>query len=217
MAASDFGKGGGAELRWKQTTCKREGGEGDTSIVHVLRSGSGRLGRGVRGQPRVGTRPVPLRRVGARPLHVGAHGPHRARACRPGTQTAPSGWGSRSANAAELARGLLPMTESRRRWAALRSTLQFVDLLQRDTPEPKPPHLLTIGVVQLVRAHGYTCPREEPNLFVFLVLSIQRCSGPTSRVLTRFPPLERMRRILLATTVRCSPHSESDDRISCSR
>ena len=85
LAVSDFGGGGCHAPRSKRSTSRKKGWGGGRSIVHVLRSGSGRLGRGFEGQLRVyaGTRPMPPRRVGTHPLHVGASGPHRARACRP--------------------------------------------------------------------------------------------------------------------------------------
>ena len=45
--------------------------------------------------------------------------------------------------------------------------------------------------LQLVRAHG-TCPREEPNLFVSLVLPVKQWSGPASTGIYRFPTHEGM-------------------------
>ena len=42
--------------------------------MNVLRTGSGKLGRGVEGKSHAGTRPVPPRRVYARQLHVGRSG-----------------------------------------------------------------------------------------------------------------------------------------------
>ena len=51
--------------------------------MHILRSGLERPPRGFVRQSHAGTRPVPLRRIGARPLHVGASGSHRTGACRP--------------------------------------------------------------------------------------------------------------------------------------
>ena len=51
-----------------------DGAGGGSKSVHVLRTGSGKLGRGVGGQSHAGTRPVPPRRVCARQLHVGTSG-----------------------------------------------------------------------------------------------------------------------------------------------
>ena len=65
--------------------------------------------------------------------------------------------GRRPPHPAELASGL-PMNESGERWAALRNTMQFADLLQRDVPGPGPASYLTTGVYSsfelMVRAHG---------------------------------------------------------------
>ena len=52
----------------------------------------------------------------------------------------------------------LPTNESGQRWAALRSTIQSADLLQRDVPGPGPASYLTAGVYSsfelMVCAHG---------------------------------------------------------------
>ena len=56
------------------------------------------------------------------------------------------------------------------------STMQFANL----ETSPDRGRLVTRQRLQLLRAHG-TCPREEPNLFVSLVLPVQRCSGSASR------------------------------------
>ena len=78
--------------------------------------------------------------------------------------------GNRPPHPAELARGL-PMTESGGMWAALTSTIQFADLLQRGAPGPGSDSYLTTGVYSSL-THG-TCPREEPNIFVPIVLPVQ--------------------------------------------
>lgn len=106
--------------------------------MHLLRSGSSRLGRGIGEQSHAGTRSVPSQRVCARPLHAGASGPPRERPCRPEVlrrvKLRVSG-GSRLLHPAELARGL-PTTEPGEAWSALRSIMQFADLLQWGAPEP---------------------------------------------------------------------------------
>ena len=74
------------------------------------------------------------------------------------------------------------MTEEGGRRAALRSTIQFADLLQRGAPRPGSDSYLTTCVYSSFE-HG-TCPREEPNIFVPIVLPVQRCSRPASRGLS---------------------------------
>ena len=65
----------------------------------------------------------------------------------------------------------LPTNEPGQGWAALRSTVQFADLLQRNVPGPGPTSYLSHNRrLQLFRAHG-TCPREEPNSSSFLLCS----------------------------------------------
>ena len=65
--------------------------------------------------------------------------------------------GNRPPHPAELARGL-PMTESGGMWAALTSTIQFADLLQRGAPGPGSDSYLTTGAYSsfelMVRTHG---------------------------------------------------------------
>ena len=86
--------------------------------------------------------------------------------------------GIRPAYPTELARGL-PMTERGGIWAALRSTIRFAGLLQRDIPGPGPASYLTTCVYSsfdlMLRAH------KESNLFLSLVLPVERCSGRASR------------------------------------
>ena len=106
--------------------------------MYVLRTDSGRLGRGIRRQPHGGTRPP--RRVCTRQLHVGTSELPREMVYRPEVlrRVQPrQGGESTTPHPAELARGL-PMNESERRWAALRNIVQFADLLQRDVPGPGP-------------------------------------------------------------------------------
>lgn len=107
--------------------------------MHLLCSGSRRLGRGVGGQSHACTRSVPPRTVCARPLHAGASGQPRARACRLdlSLRRVPLGMsgGSRPPHPGEFARGL-PMTESEGMWAALRGTMQFGEFLLSSILEP---------------------------------------------------------------------------------
>ena len=74
LAVSDFGGGGCHAPRSKRSTSRKKGWGGGRSIVHVLRSGSGTLDRGVGGQSHAGIRPVLPQKIGARPQHVGASG-----------------------------------------------------------------------------------------------------------------------------------------------
>ena len=90
---------------------------------------------------------------------------------------------------------MLPMTEPGGRWAALRNVPYSLPTSFSETSGTGVGELLDNRRLHLVRAHS-TCPRNDANLFVFLVLPVQRCSGPASR--------------LLAAIVRCSPRLASD-------
>ena len=142
--------------------------------MHVLRTGLGRVNSGVGGHSHAGTRPVSPRRICALQLHAGtadrlARGHKDLRSC----VACSSEWvgGRRLPHPAELASnsGLLT-NESGQRLAALRSTVQFANLLQRDVPGPGPASYLTAGVHSsfelMARAHG----RSPTSSFLFCTL-----------------------------------------------
>lgn len=137
----------------------REGEEAEASCTYGGRALDDSAGGAGENRMRVPV-PCPHEGIGARPLHVGASGADRARVCRPqvhchvplrvggGKLDPPSGGGYwRSTNDRAWGGG-----------AALRTTIQFANLLQRKAPGPGPASLLTTGghspFELLVRAHG---------------------------------------------------------------
>ena len=153
VAISNFGGGG--------PTDRKKGKVRGRDNMHVLRTGSGRVNSGVREHSQADTRPVPPRRISTLQLHAGKSGPPRERAYPRSYVACISEWagGRRHPHRAELACSSgLPTNESGQRWAALRSTVQFADLLQRDVSGPGPASSLTTGIYSsfelMVRAHG---------------------------------------------------------------
>ena len=159
----------------------------------MLRTGSRTLGRGVGSKSHAGTRPMPPRRVCARQLHAGTSGSPCERAYKPEVLRRVQlrvGRGKATPSPAELARRL-QMTESGGRWAALRNTMQFAHLLQRDVPGPGPASYLTTGVhdsFELIVRYQARSPTSS-----FLLCSLfSDALGLPQAVYLAFPPLERM-------------------------
>ena len=94
--------------------------------------------------------------------------------------------GSRPPHPAELTQGL-PRSQSEGRWPAVGSTLQFAELLAEGVPRLDSASYVTTGLLQHVRA-DVEGPREEFNIFILLMLSVQRRSGPAFAGVSRFPP-----------------------------
>lgn len=61
--------------------------------------------------------------------------------------------------------------------------MQFVGSLNVRRTRTGAGYLLDCQRLQLVQAHG-TCPREGPNLFMSLVLPVQRRAGHVSKGLS---------------------------------
>ena len=117
--------------------------------------------------------------------------------------------GIRPAYPTELARGL-PMTKPRGRWAALRSVIQFADLARR----PGSDRYLTTSVYSsfelMVRAHG----KSPTSSFLLSSLFSDALGLPRGAILIALARGNGKR--LLVASVRCSLHSASNHRLSCS-
>lgn len=148
--------------------------EAETSCTCCGRHPDDSAGGSEDGQSHASNRPVPPRRVGARSVRVGATGPLTrgyvdSRPC----VACLSEWegGSRPLHPAKLARELL-MTKPVGGCAALRSTLQFADLLQQDVFGLGPTAEVTsTGVCSsfelMVRARGRSPTPSFTLSFVF--------------------------------------------------
>lgn len=97
----------------------------------------------------------------------------------------------------------------------MKGTMQMSDLLQLSVLGPCPARYLNTCIYSsfelVVRPHGRT-----PTTSYYLVLSVQRYPGPSTRGLLCSTPPERMGKWLSAATMRCSQCSGSDHMISFS-
>ena len=163
--------------------------------MHVLRTGSGRVTSGVRGHSQADTPPVPPRRVCALQLHAGTSGSPRERTYRPEVlrcvQQRLGGGETTSPPAEHASNSGLPTNELGEIRGALRSTIQFAGLLQRDVPGPGP-----TGGAQPPRS---SCARCLVMLWACLKrqTSISPARGNGKRLSTELPYTARRVRDLI--------------------